>query len=186
MNPQEQIQIEQELGQWANPISLSDHALHLKLEKSDTNLELKLPNLEKEVILLARPNGFQLFSHYRNEIRRDFSINNSTIKSVQLLPSFTPDKRPGISFKYILFSIVIFGTIGVLSSERPNIILWILLGLTFGLTLSIIFKTTYRQNLIMMINENERDSFLLFTIDKRQRQSCIDFFNRFMKEKFSA
>ena len=106
--------------------------------------------------------------------------------SIQLLPSFTADNRPGISFKYIFFAVVIFGIIGFFSAERPNRILWILPGFTFGLTLSVMFKRTYRQNLLMIINESSNKFTLLFTLDKKQRQNCIDFFTNFIKEKFDA
>ena len=184
MKPREQTQIEEELGQWENQIELADHALRLKLERSNSDIELLLPNPEKEVTLIARPNGFQLMSHHNNMIRKDFAITSSSIDSIQLLPSFTIENNPGINFKYILFSTVIIGVLGFSPSGELNF-MWIIAGIIFGMVLSL-FKKTYRQNLLMKINDNTDDLTLLFTINKRQKKDCIEFFSRFSREKFSA
>jgi hypothetical protein len=186
MKPQEQTQIEQDLGQWENEISFSDHTLYLRLEKSDIDIELELPNPDKDVVLLARPNGFQLFSHYNNEVRRDFAIAKSNIVSIQLLPSFTTSNDPPISLKYIAFSVIIFGVAGTAISGGSGLAIWIILGLTFGLTLSLILKKSYRQNLLMKIQDDAQYRFLLFTINKKQKNRCIEFFTNFIKEKFST
>lgn len=186
MNPKEQAQIQQELGQWEYEISFPDHTLHVKLERSDCDMELRLPDPDKEVTIVARPNGFQLFSHYKNEIRKDFAVSGSNIISIQLLPSFTISNEAAISVKYVILSLVMFGLAGAITSEGPMLALWLLLGLAFGLILSLIFKKSFRQNLLMNIIDEGQQRYLLFSIDKKDKETCTRFFTRFIQDKFTC
>lgn len=182
-----QMAIEQELGTWETPVSAGIHLLELRLVKSDNDIKLHIPNPDSDVTMLARPKGFQLTSHYNNEIRCDFAIENSQIVSVELLPSFTVDNYSKLSLKYILFSIIIFLFVGSLTTQKSELLfLWLFLGATFGMSLSINFKKYYRQNLLLVIKEkSDQNVTLLFSIDKRQRKQCVDFFNNYIKDKFT-
>lgn len=185
MKPIEQTAADQELGQWEESVSLAGQSLELRLEKSDTGAEWLLPHPDREVILAARPRGLQLssFDGYKN--RQDFAIGMNDIISVQLLPSFTADDRPGLSMKYMLLATAVFFLLGISIDTWPHTWLWIFSGLTCGMTLSVLFKRRYRQNVLMKLKQDNKESFLLFTIDKRQKEDCIRFFSGFAKEKFS-
>lgn len=185
MKPIEQSEADQQLGQWDEPVSFTDHSLELRLEKSDTETEWLLPHPDKEVLLVARPRGFQLTSFYGYNTRQDFAIESAEIISVRLLPSFTVDARPGLSFKYIFLSAAVFFLLGISADKWPHLLLWILSGFTCGITLSLLFKRRYRQNLLFKLSEENKETILLFSIDKRQKQSCISFFSSFVKDKFS-
>lgn len=185
MKPKSLKEIEQELGQWENTDEFQLYSLKMRLENSDNGLMLQLPNPDREAILLARPNGFQLTSSSSDKIRKDFVIKHSDIISIQLLPSFTKDDKPSKSFPYVILSIILFAIIGH-NSEGKNIsLLWLLSGITFGIVLSLKFKRPDRQNLVFILQENEKQSNLLFSISKAHKQRCTDFFNSNIEDKFS-
>lgn len=188
MNPKTLKDIEQELGQWDTPFSTEMHFLELRLENSDNDIKLYLPSPEGDVTFIARPNGFQLTSNHNNNIRRDFAIEKSQIVSVELLPSFTIDNFSRISLKYLLFSIFAFALIGSFTSGRSeNLLLWLFLGLTFGIVLATSFRKTYRQNLLLVIQENSGQKVkFLFSIDRKQIKKSIDFFKSFINDKFTC
>jgi hypothetical protein len=178
-------QIENELGQWENNIDLPDHVLHLILEKSDTGLELYLPHPEKELTIIARPKGFQLMSLHKKNRRKDFSIPYDTISGAELLPSFSPGPRT-LRIGYLLGSIALFVVLGNALYDGLFMLLWLSTGILFGIVCSFLCSRTYRQNLILRLQNGEDKKSILFTIRKNQKEECIRFFTKFLKEKFIA
>ncbi len=185
MKSKSKIELEEELGQWKQAISLKDHSLLLRLESSDTNLEFYLPNPQKEILVIARPNGFQLRSENGSNFR-DFILLTSDIESIQLLPSHTLEKQPKIKIRYILASIISTVFIGVQYSEKsPFVFLYILLGTLIGLQLSDFYGQKFRQNLLITFVEASTKRKLLLTFKPEDRHKCEVFFEKFAFEKFS-
>jgi hypothetical protein len=184
MSPVDIITIDSVLGAWEKGIPLSEYALALRLEQSDNDLSMNLANPDKDIILFARPGGFQLASHYGSEMRTDFALAHASITSIRLLPSFTVEKKQKLRLGYILVSVCICMGTGVLTNAQPYMLLWICLGVNFGITLSLFSRKMYRQNLLMLIMEGGNEYSLLFSMDKKVRDKCLAFFENFAPNKF--
>lgn len=185
MKPVSLQEVEQQLGQWEKEISYTAHSIEMRMERSANNLELLLPNPDRDVILLARPAGLQLTSQNGINVRKDFAIPAEKIVKAELLPSYTMDNRPRISFLYVLIAVAFFFVIDISSNEQPDILRFLVPGLLFGLLASVLFKRSYRMNLMLTLNGEDGREEIVFTIHKNQREQCIRFFTDFTGDKFS-
>lgn len=170
------------LGEWEGGISLSVHALHLVLEQSSDRMEWYLPHPGREMILFARPQGFQLSCVLPYNQKGDYALLYNKLEKIHLLPTYTMQHKPVISFKYVLLSVIGFILLGAMLQESPFVLLWIILGIHTGILLSYFFKRRYRQNLLMVYDNDGQKTELLFSVaDKKQ---CIPFFEQYAGEIF--
>jgi hypothetical protein len=174
MKPVSQEICDENLGFWAD--STEPDSLSLTLEKSDTNLEFFVSGRCNNVKLFHRPMGFQLINTGEIENRRNFCLQSTDIKVVELFPQKSVSEIGKVRWSYILISGLCWLLLGSATQELTIVMSLFLYGVLFGAILSLGTETHSRIVTVKLaLTDN---SYFVFSCEAKYSARVVTFFRK--------
>jgi hypothetical protein len=170
-------EIEIELGKWQDGIR-PEFINVIYIESSDYITESS-DIINNRFVLFARPNGFQLSTISR---LTNYSILYSDIKRVSLLKAKQFLYYKSINFLIVLLFGFIFFILGGLIGKSSLGVIWLPIGLVFGLLYSM---NKERKRVFQKIEIEYNDSSkIYYSINSNDKIEVINFFINHLNDKF--